>query len=167
MDKRAYPSCKQSEKQINNTNEKMKNDLTLPQSIISRTEFKRKFSLWEMYRSLVFLPGAISKMIGNNKTKLVDMHFVQRLQLAVTEVNGCAACSYQHTKMALREGMSGEEISSFLSGDRNFIKPEEAKAIMFAQHYADSRGYPKKYTYDAVDPPPTKIKNFPSWRDIA
>jgi hypothetical protein len=27
-------------------------------------------------------------------------------QLAVTEVNGCAACSYQYIMMALRQGMS-------------------------------------------------------------
>jgi len=75
---------------------------------------------------------------------------LERLQLAVTEVNGCAACSYHHTKMALSQGMSNDEISSFLSGGDIFIKPEEAKAIMFAQHFADARGYPKKYAYDSI-----------------
>lgn len=52
--------------------------------------------------------------------------------------------------MALRQGMSEEEISSFLSGGDQFIKAEEAKAILFAQHFADSRGYPKKYAYDSI-----------------
>ena len=125
-------------------------NITIPEVISSRTEFKTRFSLWEMYRSFVFATGAMSKLIGNNKSKLVDPHFLRRLQLAVTEVNGCPACSYQHTKMALREGMSGEEISSFLSGGGDYIKPEEAKAIMFAQHFADARGYPKKYAYDSI-----------------
>lgn len=129
---------------------KMNNDIIIPEAISSRIEFKRKFSLWEMYRSFVFLPGAMSKMIGNNKSKLVDEDFIRRLQLAVTEVNGCPACSYQHTKMALRQGMSNEEISSFLSGGDDFIRPEEAKGILFAQHFAESRGYPKDYTYDAI-----------------
>lgn len=128
----------------------MTKDVTIPESISSRVEFKRKFSLWELYRALVFVPRAMSKLIGNKKTKLVDDHFVERLQLAVTEVNGCPACSYQHTKMALKQGMSNEEISSFLSGGDVFIKPEEGKAIMFAQHFADSRGHPRKYTYDAI-----------------
>ena len=128
----------------------MKNEIKIPESISLRNEFKRKFSLWEMYRSIVYVPRAMSKMIGNKKSKLVDPHFVERLQLAVTEVNGCAACSYQHTKMALQQGMSNEEISSFLSGGDNFIKPEEAKAIMFAQHFADSRGYPKEYAYNSI-----------------
>src|SRR5690554_2147405 len=128
----------------------MKIEINIPESMSSRIEFKRKFSLWEMYRSFVFFPRAMNKLIRNNKSKLVDNDFVKRLQLAVTEVNGCPACSYQHTKMALQQGMSGEEISSFLSGGDEFIKPEEAKAIMFAQHFADSRGYPKKYAYDSL-----------------
>jgi len=52
--------------------------------------------------------------------------------------------------MALKQGMSNEEISSFLSGGDSFIKPEEAKAILFAQHFADSSGFPKKYAYDSI-----------------
>lgn len=123
----------------------------IPEAISSRTEFKRKFSLWELYRALVFVPRAMSKLIANKKSQLVDEQFVERLQLAVTEVNGCPACSYQHTKMALQQGMSNEEISSFLSGGDDFIKPEEAKAIMFAQHFADSRAFPKKYAFDSIE----------------
>jgi AhpD family alkylhydroperoxidase len=128
----------------------VKKDIELPDAIGPIGKFKRKFSLWELYRAFVSFPRAASRMIGNNKSKLVDRQFVERLQLAVTEVNGCAACSYQHTKMALRQGMSNEEISSFLSGGDEFIKPDEAKAIMFAQHFADSKGFPKKYAYDSI-----------------
>lgn len=128
----------------------MKEAIKVPESISLRMGFKRKFSLWEMYRSFVFVPQAASKIAGNKKSKLLHPDFIERLQLAVTEVNGCAACSYQHTKMALKQGMSNEEISSFLSGEEHFIQPEEAKAIMFAQHFADSRGYPKRYAYEAI-----------------
>ncbi len=128
----------------------MSKTASLTEAVLLTNEFKRKFGLWELYRSFVFIPGAASKLIGNSKSKLISKQFVERLQLAVTEVNGCAACSYQHTQMALEQGMSNEEISSFLSGDSNFIKPEEAKAIMFAQHFADSRGFPKKATYDSI-----------------
>lgn len=124
--------------------------MQIPETIRSQTEFKNKFSLWEMYRSVVYLPRAMVKMIGNAKSQLVDNDFAKRLQLAVTEVNGCVVCSYGHAKLALRQGMSGDEISSFLSGGNDFIKPKEAKAILFAQHYADSRGYPKVYAYNAV-----------------
>ena len=128
----------------------MKTNINISEFISSRTAFKNKFSLMEMYQAFVYLPRAITKIIGNSKSQLVDNDFVRRLHLAVTEVNGCSICSYGHAKMALRQGMSGEEISSILSGEDHLIKPEEAKAIMFAQHFADSRGYPKKYAYDAL-----------------
>jgi len=130
----------------------MKSNLTSVKTINSRTEFKRRFSLREMYLATVFAPRAISKLIGNKKSNLIDQNFVKRIQLAITEVNGCAICSYGHAKMALHQGMSNEEINSFLSegGGGDFIKPEEAKAILFAQHFADSKGFPKKYSYDAI-----------------
>jgi AhpD family alkylhydroperoxidase len=89
----------------------MKNKVVLPESISSRFEFKRKFSLGEMYRSFMYASRAVSTLKNNNKTNLMDKHFVERLQLTVTEANGCAACSYQHTQIALRQGMSNEDLS--------------------------------------------------------
>ncbi len=119
-------------------------------SVLSTNEYKRTFNLWELYRSFVFIPRAVSKLVKNSKNNLLDKNFIKRLQLAVTEVNGCAACSYQHTQMALEQGMSNEEINSFLSGGSDFVAEEEARAIMFAQHFADSRGIPQKTTYIAI-----------------
>lgn len=118
--------------------------------VSSRRAFKRQFNLRELYRALTDVPKAALTLAKNNKTELVNKNFIERLQLTVTEVNGCAACSYQHTKMALRQGMSSEEISSFLSGGDEFIRADEAKAILFAQHFADSKGFPKQYAYDAI-----------------
>src|SRR5690554_6240480 len=110
----------------------MKNHIKLLDSLSSMSKFQRKFNFWQLDRSFVYIPRAMSKLIKNNKTNLVDKNLIKRLPLAVTEVNGCPACSYQHTKMALRQGMSNEEISSFLRGGDDFIQPEEAKAIVFA-----------------------------------
>lgn len=129
---------------------KSRTQVELPETVSSRIEFKRKFSFWQMYRSFVALPWAATKLLDNNRRALVDEDLVRRLQLAVTEVNGCPACSYQHAKMALRQGMSNEEISSFLSGSGDYIKPEEGKAILFAQHFAESTGRPEQYAYDRV-----------------
>lgn len=128
----------------------MLRNIKIPDTISSRTEYKKKFSSGEMYRAFVLIPGAASRMIVNKRKKLVDHDFVERVQLAVTEVNGCAACSYAHTYLALKQGMSNEEINSFLSGDGNFLKPEEAKGIVFAQHFADTRGFPKKDAYQSI-----------------
>ncbi|MCF8268150.1 MAG: carboxymuconolactone decarboxylase family protein [Ignavibacteriales bacterium] len=89
-------------------------------------------------------------MIRNKRKKLLSNDFIERIQLAVTEVNGCAICSYAHTYLALKQGMSNEEIYSFLSGDSAFISQEEAKAILFAQHFADKRGFPKEDAYKSI-----------------
>ena len=113
-------------------------------------EYKRKFSFLELYLSFIYIPRALAKLRKNKKGEIISQKFIERMQLAVTEVNGCAACSYAHTTMALREGMSNDEISSFLSGGTDYIKPKEAKAIIFAQHFADSRGYPQKEAYEAI-----------------
>ena len=123
----------------------------IPDSLFGENaQYKRKFSFLELYLSFLYVPRAFTKLRKNKKEEQISQQFIERLQLAVTEVNGCAACSYAHTTMALREGMSNDEISSFLSGGVDFIKPEEAKAIMFAQHFADNRGYPEKEAYEAI-----------------
>ncbi len=128
----------------------MMKNIKIPASIALKTEYKKKFGLHEMYRAFVLIPGALAVMIKNKTTKLINKDFIERLQLAVTEVNGCAACSYAHTYLALKQSISSEEIHAFLSGDGNFIKPEESKAIAFAQHFADARGLPKKDAYQAI-----------------
>lgn len=123
----------------------------IPESLFGKgAEYKRKFNFSELYRSYLYVPRAIRKLRQNKKEGLISQQFIERMQLAVTEVNGCAACSYAHTTFALREGMSNEEISSFLAGADDSIQPEEAKAIIFAQHFADSRGYPEKDAYEAI-----------------
>lgn len=103
-----------------------------------------------MYRAFTLVPGAVFEMMKNRRKHLVGADFVERLQLAVTEVNGCAACSYAHTYLALQRGMSNEEIAGLLLGDENFLKQEEARAVLFAQHYADSRGFPKKSAFESI-----------------
>lgn len=70
--------------------------------------------------------------------------------LAVTEVNGCALCSYAHAKMALELGLEQEEITSFLSGSGTSVAPEEARAILFAQSYADDRGVLDQRSWEAL-----------------
>lgn len=128
----------------------MKQEITIPSEISSKVEYKRKFSFGEMYNSFVNAVGAVSILKKNKKSGLIHPDFIERIQLAITEVNGCAACSYAHTKMALKQGMSNEEISSFLSGSDSFILAEEAKAIVFAQHFADETGRPNKYAFDSI-----------------
>ena len=72
----------------------------------------------------------------------LSLQLQERLMLAVTEVNGCALCSYGHSRMALEAGLSGQEIEDLLGGQTDGAPKEELPAILFAQHYADTRGRP-------------------------
>jgi len=128
----------------------MEKEQALSKTINSIRKYKRKFSLREMYHAAVFAPMAMSTLIKNKKRNILHQNFIKRIHLAITEVNGCAICSYGHAQMALKQGMENEEINSFLSGGGDFIQPEEAKGILFAQHFADSRTWPQKYAYDAI-----------------
>jgi len=89
----------------------------------------------------------MSKAKRNNE---LGIEFIERIMLVVAEVNGCAICSYAHAKMALEAGMSNDEIENMLSGIMSDIPSNELQAIMFAQHYADSRGKPAKEAWDRI-----------------
>ncbi len=62
--------------------------------------------------------------------------------LAVTAVNGCLYCSYFHAKQALKSGITTEEISQLLSGDVTNCPEDEAVAVIYAQHWAESNAHP-------------------------
>jgi len=70
----------------------------------------------------------------------IKKDFFEKIMLAVTEVNGCRICSYAHTKMALESGLSQEEISDLLENKQNSVKDEQAIALLYAKHFADSDG---------------------------
>ena len=64
--------------------------------------------------------------------------------LAVTAVNECRYCSSYHTKQSLKSGITAEEISSLLAGDIANCPQDEAIAVAYAQHWAESDTYPDK-----------------------
>jgi AhpD family alkylhydroperoxidase len=103
-------------------------------------------SYWILYKGL----RTIKYMFRAKKNNELSTEFIERIMLAVTEVNGCAVCSYAHTKMALEIGMSIEEIRNMLAGMIDDIPADEASAVMFARHYADSRGNPTKESWDRI-----------------
>ncbi|MDY6875120.1 MAG: carboxymuconolactone decarboxylase family protein [Chloroflexota bacterium] len=70
--------------------------------------------------------------------KRISRAFGEKIMLAVTAVNGCRYCSYGHAKTALASGASQEEVDLLLSGEVGHVPPEEAPALFFAQHYAES-----------------------------
>ncbi len=69
----------------------------------------------------------------------VSKAFEEKLMLAVTAVNGCRYCSWYHAREAARCRVPRDEIASLLAGaiDRP-VGGDEASALLFAQHYAES-----------------------------
>ena len=62
--------------------------------------------------------------------------------LAVTSVEGCRYCSYFHSKLALKGGITQGEIGKLLSGEVQDCPEEEHMAILYAQHWAESNACP-------------------------
>ena len=111
---------------------------------------KKLYSVPESY--WIFYNGirTMRYMLKAKKSKDMSQKFIERIMLAVTEVNGCAICSYAHTKRALESGMSTEEIQKMLSGIMDDVPAGEIPAVMFAQHYADTRGNPTLESWQRI-----------------
>jgi AhpD family alkylhydroperoxidase len=111
---------------------------------------RKLYTIAEVYRILYQGIRTMKYMRKAKRNNDLQSDFIERIMLAVTEVNGCAVCSYAHAKMALEAGMSNEEIQGMLSGVTTDIPAEELPAILFAQHYAESRGEPSGESWDRV-----------------
>ncbi|MEI8199835.1 MAG: carboxymuconolactone decarboxylase family protein [Eubacteriales bacterium] len=117
-----------------------------------RTDEGRKlYSIPETYRFFYDAMRTVRYMSVSRKNNELSLEFMERIMLAVTQVNACPICSYAHTKMALEAGMSSEEIQKLLSGVIDDTPPCEAAAVIFAQHYADSRGKPSKASWERIE----------------
>lgn len=112
--------------------------------------YKKIYTLSEFYITLRNGLRTFKYMVKNKKNHLMAPEFTERIMLAVTEVNGCEVCSYAHAKIALEQGMSSDEIGMILSGNTESIPAEEAAAIYFAQHYADTKGNPSQAAWQQV-----------------
>lgn len=112
--------------------------------------YKKIYSLREGYVILFQAVRTMPYLARSRKRKELSSELIERIMLAVTEVDGCEVCSYGHTKMALEQGMSSEEIQKLLSGATDGIPIDEVKAVFFAQHYADTRGHPSAASWQQI-----------------
>lgn len=111
---------------------------------------KNLYSVQESY--WIFFRGIRTKkyMFKSKKSKELSQKLIERIMLAVTEVNDCAICSFAHTKKALESGMGNEEIQKMLSGIMDDVPADEIAAVMFAQYYADTRGNPTMESWQRI-----------------
>ncbi len=115
-----------------------------------QTSGKKLFSVIELYQIMTLAFRSIPLLKKAKAAGKMNKAFLERIMLAVTEVNGCAMCSYYHTKVALEEGFRAEEIRAMLGGDFADVPEEQLRGVLFAQHYADQRGKPARESWNRV-----------------
>lgn len=96
------------------------------------------------WSDLCFVWRQRKKIIGILRGKTIDPGFRERLMLAVTAVNDCRYCSFVHTRQALREGVSREEIAGLYDGHIEQLPENEQTALLYAQHWVEMAGAPEE-----------------------
>ena len=109
---------------------------------------KKLYSIPEIYKISFNAFRSAGRLKRGKKKEIIDDKLQERIMLAVTAVNNCPMCSYAHTEMALKAGLSKEEIKVFTEGEFPDLPENEIKAVLFAQHYADQRGNPSKEAWE-------------------
>jgi AhpD family alkylhydroperoxidase len=115
-------------------------------------KFKKRTykKLRELFSDLWFPIKNRNRLKAVTAKKLISPALRERLMLAVTAVEGCRYCSYFHSKLALKGGISQEEIGELLSGDVEGCPEEEVLAVLYAQHWAESNACPDQEAVDRL-----------------
>ncbi len=108
----------------------------------SRTFERRTFTFSRFVASLRDIFAHMDDFRQAVRGGRVSRAFAEKIMLAVTQVNGCRYCNYGHTRAALAAGISEEELQRLLAQDIGTFPEEEAVALTFAQHYAESEDNP-------------------------
>ena len=119
-------------------------DVTGVKSRKTVMRFRKRFytGAREFARDILYLAHNIRWLIKGNSHGIISPAFRERLMLAVTAVYGCRYCSYFHAKRGLKSGVDSEEAVALLAGSLEMCPPEEAIALLYAQHWAESNANP-------------------------
>jgi AhpD family alkylhydroperoxidase len=97
----------------------------------------------ELWRDLVGIVRSRSHLQSAMRGTVLSAAFRERLMMVVTAVNDCRYCSYAHTRLALRSGVSDAEIRDLLAGSVPQDAPaHELVALAYAQHWAERDAAP-------------------------
>ena len=109
-----------------------------------KSEFRKRYyyNFREPIKDIIFVMGKLPLMLRNRKHGWVSANFQERLMMAVTAVNGCRYCNYYHTRIALKMGLEPGEAQSLLAGEIDNPDPDEVKALLYAQHWAENNALP-------------------------
>jgi len=111
---------------------------TLPGRTFSRQHYATLQQLWA---DVAWLARHRHQLRQARRT--LSPAFRERLMLAVTAVNRCRYCSFAHTYAALAAGVPKHEITQLLGGTPGAGPVNEAVALAYAQHWAETSGRPE------------------------
>jgi AhpD family alkylhydroperoxidase len=118
---------------------------------MTRAPFSRRIYTWSSFKI------AVAEIFGCKEDSRqaswagrVSRQFSEKIMLAVTCVNGCRYCAYGHTRAALAMGIPEAELRKIVVGEWGDFPEQEAVALAFAQHYAES----------ACQPDPAALQRF-------
>lgn len=102
---------------------------------------KRKYeSITEFIDDIKFLLKNHKKIKSVQNGKMISDDFRERLMMAVTAVNGCRYCSFFHSRLALKSGISSEELDFLLDGTLKDSPDNQKLALFYAQHWTENGG---------------------------
>jgi AhpD family alkylhydroperoxidase len=116
-------------------------------------KFRKRFytSASEFATDILYLTRNIRWLKNRNPNGAISPAFRERLMLAVTAVYGCRYCSYFHAKQGLKSGVNSDEAVALLAGSLEMCPPEEAIALLYAQHWAESNANPDAEAIDRLE----------------
>lgn len=96
---------------------------------------------FEFAGDFVKMMAGMSRLRKLRTEDRIEPLLAEKVMLAVVGVNGCECCSYNHTVIALERGIRKDEIDSLLAGTIGSLADVEIPAVLYAQHWADTRGH--------------------------
>ncbi len=103
---------------------------------------RRTYTWWRFWNDIRYLLSHRADIRAAFHDEHLSRAFIERIMLAVTGVNGCRYCTYYHSRLALEQDIPPEEIQALLAGDLGAVPAEEAIALIYAQHHAETGGRP-------------------------
>ena len=107
--------------------------------IFLKRRYERFGQFWADVRAAWRIRGMVADIL---RGKSLSPAFRERLMLAVTGVNQCRYCTFVHTRAALRSGVAKSELGGLSKGMFDGAPEEERTALVYAQHWADTKGCP-------------------------
>lgn len=111
---------------------------------------KRIYTLPLLVNDISSLFDNIEHMRHATRSRRISKDFAEKIMLVVTGVNGCRYCTYGHSKAALAAGISADDLKKLLVGEIGDFPEDEAVALIFAQHYAESHCQPDPVAYQRL-----------------